>query len=144
MNKRLFIPVLLLLCCVMCFAQSQDEYIDWRSDEEQEEVAPLSDTEITRNVNIMNVEGVTYYDVKVELKAISPDYVIHDKERVKIKIKNATGKIIYKKTLASVYLYLYGDGQIEVKQKNFLKLAIWKSKKSGYILGEIKEKEGLL
>ena len=136
--------MLLLFCSVMCFAQFQEEYTDWGNDEEPEKVAPLHDTEIIRNVDVMSIEGVTYYDVKVELRTISPDYVIHDKERVKIKIKNATGKIIYKKTLASVYLYLYTDGQIEVKQKNFLKLLIWKSKNSGYTLGEIKEKEGLL
>ena len=45
----------------------------------QETSSPLTDTEIVRNVSILDIEGKQYKNVTVTLKSISPDYYFSDK-----------------------------------------------------------------
>lgn len=136
--KKLISLCLLAFIAPMCFAQTQN------NNEEPEKVAPLCNTKIYRHVNLIDIEGSIYYDVSVSLKALSPDFFVSDNDRVKVLIKDAKGKKIYKKTFKNVYIYLYSDSSIEVKQKHFMKMWIWKSKEDGYMYGKIREKEGIL
>jgi hypothetical protein len=108
----------------------------------QETAKPLTDTEIMRNVSIMDIEGEKYENVKVTLKSISPDYYFSDIYKVKITIVDMEGKEVWKKTLKNVYLYVFSDGQIQVGKPNFNKIHIQKND-SGSFNGKIREKEGV-
>jgi len=109
----------------------------------QETTKPLTDSEIERNVSIMDIEGKEYENVKVTLKSISPDYFISDKYRVKVTIVDVSGKIIWKKNLKNVYLYVFSSGQIQVGKPNFDKIVIYKNDYSGTFRGKLREKEGV-
>lgn len=110
--------------------------------QELESVKPLADTEIVRRVAIMDIEGVTVDNVVVTLKSNSPDYFFTDKHKVKVTITNANGKMIWKKTLKNAFLYVFSDGQIQVGKRNFNQILIQKSS-SGWVVGKIREKEGI-
>lgn len=109
----------------------------------QETAKPMTDTEIERSVSIMDIEGKKYENVKVTLKSISPDYFISDIYRVKVTIVDVNGKIVWKKTLKNVYLYVFSSGQIQVGKPNFDKIVIYKNDYSGTFTGKIREKEGI-
>jgi len=109
----------------------------------QETTKPLTDTEIMRNVSRMDIEGKEYENVKVTLKSISPDYFISDIYKVKVTIVDVNSKIIWKKTLKNVYLYVFSSGQIQVGKPNFDKIVIYKNDYSGTFTGKIREKEGV-
>lgn len=109
----------------------------------QETAKPMTNTEIERNVSIMDIEGKKYENVKVTLKSISPDYFISDIYKVKVTIVDVNGKIVWKKTLKNVYLYVFSSGQIQVGKPNFDKIVIYKNEYSGTFTGKIREKEGI-
>jgi hypothetical protein len=108
----------------------------------QETTKPLTDSEIMRNVSRMDIEGKEYENVKVTLKSISPDYVFSDIHKVKITILDMKAKVVWKKTLKNVYLYVFSDGQIQVGKQNFTKILITKNV-SGSFNGKIRENEGV-
>lgn len=108
----------------------------------QETSKPLTDTEITRDVSIMNIEGKEYKNVKVILKSISPDYLFSDKHKVKVTIVDMNDMKVLKKTLKNVFLYVFSDGQIQVGRPKFTKILIQKNN-SGLIIGKMREKEGI-
>jgi hypothetical protein len=108
----------------------------------QETAKPMTDTEIERNVSIMDIEGKEYENVKVTLKSISPDYFISDIYKVKVTIVDMNGNVVWKKTLKNDYLYVFSSGQIQVGKPNFDKILIQKNS-SGTYSGKIREKEGI-
>ena len=108
----------------------------------QETAKPLTDIEIMRNVSKMDIEGEIYEDVTVTFKSKSPDYFISDKYRVKVTIIDSNRKIVWKKNIKNVFLYVFSDGQIQVAKSNFIKIIIW-NKDFGVFTGMIREKEGI-
>ena len=126
MKKRLLLIFLFLNFTTIIFSQ--------------EKVYPLTDTEIMRNVLIMDIEGTEYENVKVTLKSMSSDY-FSDK-RVKVTIVDIEGTEVWKKTLKNVYLYVFPNGQIRVGQPNFFRILITMNE-SGSFNGKIREKEGI-
>ena len=108
----------------------------------QEKTKPLNDSEIMRNVSIMDIEGKEYINVKVTLKSISPDYYFSDKDKVKVTIVDMNGVKVWKKTMKNASLYVFSDGQIQVGRPNFNKILIQKNN-SGTFSGKIREKEGI-
>lgn len=111
--------------------------------QESETVKPLTDTEIVRRVAFMDIEGKYYDNVVVTMKSISPDYIMTDKFRVKVKVTDSNGKKVWKKTLKNVFLYVFSNGQVQVGKRNFDQLVIQKSSSTGEFLGMIREKEGI-
>jgi len=108
----------------------------------QETAKPMTNTVIERNVSIMDIEGKEYENVKVTLKSISPDYFFSDLYKVKVTVVDMKGKVVWKKTLKNVYLYVFSSGQIQVGKPNFDKILIQKNY-SGTFIGIIREKEGI-
>ena len=111
--------------------------------QESETVSPLFDTEVVRKVALMDIEGELFNNVVVTMKSISPDYLLSDQYRVKVTIKNAKGKKIWKETLNNVYLYVFSNGQVIVGKKHFDQILIYKSPETGNMLGLLREKEGI-
>lgn len=109
----------------------------------QETAKPTTDTEIVRKVSFLDIEGKYYSDVIVTMKSTTPDYLISDKYKVKVNVKDSTGKTVWKKTLKNVFMYVYSKGQVEIKNGNFIKMILWGADSDGRILGEIREKEGI-
>ena len=112
--------------------------------DDPEKASPMMDTEIVRRVKQFDIEGFLYTDVDVIIKSISPDDIFTDKYRVKVKVTDASDKIVWKKTLKNVFLYVFPDGQVQVGKPNFNKLIIYSDKTSDnkYKSGKIREKEG--
>ena len=109
--------------------------------QEPQTAKPTHDTEILRRVDIMDIEGKIVKNVSVTMKSISPDHIINDHERVKVTIKNANGKTIWKKTLKNSYLYIFPGGQIQIGPASFDKIVI--RRENGIFYGMIREKEGV-
>ena len=110
----------------------------------QESAKPLTDTEVVRKVSIMDIEEKVFYDVKVTLKSVSPDYYFTSKYKVKVTIHDRWGNIIYKKTLKNVFLYVFSDGQVQVGKSNFDQVLIQKSSEdNSKFIGKTREKEGV-
>ena len=128
--KRLILLLVATMSMVLCYAQ-----------DETESSSPSRDTEIVRRCSLMDIEGKYYPDVVVTLKSTSPDYFITDKYKVKVLVKDADGKKVYKKTFSNAYLYIFSSGQVQVGKPKFNQLII--SKVGDSWLGEIKEKEGV-
>jgi len=108
----------------------------------QETAKPMTGTEIVRNVSRIDIEGKEYENVKITLKSISPDYFFSDIYKVKVTIVNMEGKVVWKKTLKNVFLYVFSSGQIQVGKPNFDKILIQKNY-LGEFNGKIREKEGI-
>lgn len=108
----------------------------------QETAKPMTDVEIERNVTRIDIEGKEYENVKVILKSISPDYFVSDIYKVKVTIVNSDGKLIWKKNLKNVFLYVFSNGQIQVGKPNFNMIIIEKNSFGSYT-GKIREKEGV-
>ena len=115
----------------------------YAQEEKRETTTPLGDVEVTRRVDRLDLEGVIYRNVKVTMKPIFADYLINDKDKVKVAIIDAQGKKIWKKTLKGVYLYVFSSGQIQVARKNFIPIVIWEPSITDGITGIIREKEGV-
>lgn len=109
----------------------------------QEQAKPLTDTEVQRRVSSMDIEGTYYDDVIVTLKCVSPDHFITDNYKVKITVKDSSGKKIWKKSFKNVYLYVFSNGQVQVGKSGFNQVLIKKSDYTGNVIGIIREKEGI-
>lgn len=108
----------------------------------QEKSSPMFDTEIERNVSVMDIEGKEYENVKVTIKSISPDNYFSNVYKVKVTIVDMDGKEVWKKTFKNAYLYVFSGGQIQVGKPKFNKLIIYE-KKERIHTGKIREKEGV-
>ena len=67
----------------------------------------LTDIEAVRRVDSLDIEGIIFRNVEVTLKPITPDYLINDKYKIKVVVRNAQGKKIWKRTLKGVFLYFF-------------------------------------
>ncbi len=130
--QKFTLLVIMFLINSLIFAQSNSET-----------AMPLTDTEVIRKVVLLDIEGKQYENVRISFKSVTPDYLISDKYKVKIKVIDANGKLIYKKTLKNVFLYVFSNGQIQVGKKNFNQIVITKSSYSEEYIGVIREKEGV-
>lgn len=109
---------------------------------EPETAKPLTDMEVVRKVAYLDIEGQFYENVTISFKSVSPGNFIF-KYRVKIKVVDKKGKLVYKKTFKNAFLYVFSDGQIQVGHKNFNQVLITKSISSDDNIGVIREKEGV-
>ena len=135
--KNFIITVVFIVTTSISFAQS-----------EPETAGPLTDMEIVRKVAFLDIERKSYENVVISFKSVTPDYLISDKYRVKVKVLDENGKSIYKKTFRTVFLYVVSDGQVQVglptgKTKSFNQIIITKSASSDDYVGMIREKEGI-
>ena len=96
--------ITLLLFTILSFGLSM-------SAQDPEKVPPLFDTEVVRKVSTLNIEGKIYEDVEVTMKSISPDYFISDHYKVKVQVKDSTGKKVWSKNFKNDYLYVFSSGQ---------------------------------
>jgi hypothetical protein len=104
---------------------------------ETEESKSLPNTEIFRH----NIEGFIHKDVTVTIKSLNKTTL---DSRVKIRVKNSKGKVIYKNTFRNDYLYIFSDGQIQVGIPKFNKLIIYPyENEKGKWYGKIRWKEGI-
>lgn len=108
-----------------------------------ETAQPLMDMKVTRKVAVLDIEGKEYENVTIFCKSITPNYLITDKYKVKVKVVDKKGKSIYKKTLKNVFLYVFSSGQIQVGKQGFNQIIITKSKQEDNYIGIIREKEGI-
>lgn len=132
--KKLVSIMVLVLCALSISAQ----------EEKHEYSRPLTDIEVERRVDRLDIEGIIYRNVEVTLKPITPDYLINDKYKVKVVVKDAKGKKIWKRTLKGVFLYVFSTGQIQVAKQNFIPIIIWQpSIEMGGTTGTIREREGV-
>lgn len=111
--------------------------------QEQEKANPLTDMEVVRKVALLDIEGKYYFDVVMTFKSTSPDYLLTDKYKVKVTVKNEKGKIVWKKTLKNVYLYVFSDGQIQVGKPNFNMIVVYKNEETAKNKGTVRIKEGV-
>lgn len=133
MKKPLSILVMVLYALSISAQEEKHEYS-----------RPLTDVEVVRRVDHLDIEGIIYRNVEVTLKPITPDYLINNKYKVKVVVKDAQGKKIWKRTLKGVFLYVFSTGQIQVAKQNFIPILIWQpSIEMGGILGAIREREGV-
>ena len=104
----------------------------------------MQNAELIRKVWILDIEGEIYTDVVVAIKSISPDGFFRDKYRVKVKVTDSNGQIVWNKTMKNAYLYVFSSGQVQVGRPKFDKLIIYSDKRSNkYEKGIIREKEGV-
>lgn len=131
--KKIILLISLLLVCGWQI-QAQDA----------EKTSPLTDVEITRRVIDIDIEGESFVACTVVLKSYSPD-AIRSSYKVKVTVKNARGKTIYKKVFRNAYLYVFSSGQIQVGKPNFSQMVIWKrvEKVDKAFSAIIREKEGV-
>ncbi len=130
--KKTLMILVLLMSISLTFAQK-----------EPETVMPLTDMEVMRHVAYLDIEGQIYENVIMTFKSITPDYIITDKYKVKVKVINKDKKPIYKKTLKNVFLYIFSNGQLLVGRKNFDQIVVQKASTTEDYIGVIREKEGV-
>ena len=111
--------------------------------QEEESVKPLTDTEITRRVTLLDLEGKNYYNVVMTFKSTTPDYFITDKYKVKVTITDSSGKKVWKRTLKNAFLYVFSDGQVQIGKKNFDQILVKRVGKTETFIGIVREKEGV-
>ena len=111
-------------------------------EEEKETTSPSYKTEISRNVSSLDVEGLVYKNVTVSLKSNNSGYYVGETPKVKVKIVNVDGRLIWKKTLKNSYLYVFSDGTVQVGQPKLFRIIINKDYSGNYI-GKIREYEGI-
>ena len=104
----------------------------------------MQNAELIRKVLFLDIEGKVYTDVVVTIKSISPDGFFSDKYRVKVKVTDSNGKIVWNKTMKNAYLYVFSSGQVQIGRPKFDKLIIYSDKRfNKYEKGIIREKEGV-
>lgn len=130
--RRFVLLSMFLFMGALAFAQSRSET-----------AKPLYDMEVVRKVAILDIEGTHYEDVIISFKSVAPDYFISDKYKVKVKVVDKNGKLIYKKTLKNIFLYVFSNGEIKVSNNGFCQILIIKSELSGDNIGMIREWEGI-
>ena len=109
----------------------------------QEKAKPLIDQEVMRRVALIDVEGTTYENVIVSMKSASLDDFITGKNKVEVVITDSQGEKIWKKTLKNVFLYVFSNGQVQVGQRGFNQIVIFKSSLTDDFGGIVREKEGI-
>ncbi|MDN3643749.1 hypothetical protein QWY87_13615 [Lutimonas halocynthiae] len=112
------------------------------SQEEEETISPSYKTEIIRNVSVLDIEGIVYKNVTVSLKSNNQGRYVGETSKVKVKIVNVDGRLIWNKTLKNAYLYVFSNGDIQVGRPRFNKIIIDKVYSGDYV-GEIREYEGI-
>ncbi len=133
MKKIITLFILALSLNTTLFAQEDNN----------EESFPMYDAELVRKVLYLDIEGKSYTDVTVAIRAVSPDY-FNAKYRVKVKVTDAPGNTVYNKIFKNAYLYVFSGGQVQVGRPKFRQLIIYDSKSFGkYEHGIIREKEGV-
>ena len=136
MSKLIVLLIFSLSFGWFVFAQSTND--------ETEKAPPMEGVELIRKVLHFDIEGKIYTDVEVAIKSNSPDYFFVNKHRVKVKVIDSNGKIVWNKTMKNVYLYVFSNGQIQVGRPKFSKLVIYSDKYANkYEKGIIREKEGV-
>ncbi len=110
--------------------------------QEDETISPSYKTEIIRNVSRLDIEGLVYKNVTVSLKSNSQGYYVGETPKVKVKIVNVDGRLIWNKTLKNAYLYVFSNGTVQVGRPRFNKIIINKDYSGDYV-GEIREYEGI-
>lgn len=108
-----------------------------------EKAKPLTDTEVVRKVSFLDIEGKNYEDVVVTMKSTTPDYLLTDKYKVKVKVEDSTGKKVWSKTFKNAFLYVFSNGQVQIGKPNFDQMVISKSSYTGNWIGTVREKEGV-
>ena len=109
--------------------------------DDAEESKPSFNTEILRHCEWLDIEGFIHKDVTVTIKSQN---IANINPRVKVRVKNNNGKVIYKNTLKNDYLYIFSDGQIQVGLPKFSKLIIYPiENERGKWYGKIRRKEGI-
>ena len=98
--RRFVLLLMFLFIGALAFAQSRSET-----------AKPLYDMEVVRKVAILDIEGTHYEDVIISFKSVAPDYFISDKYKVKVKVVDKNGKLIYKKTLKNIFLMCFQMGK---------------------------------
>lgn len=129
---RFVLLAAMILTSAFTFAQSKPET-----------AKPLTSMEVMRKVAVLDIEGKMYENVIISFKSTTPDYIITDKYKVKVKVVDENGKPIYKKTLKNAFLYVFSSGQIQAGKPNFNQILITKSKLTDNNIGIIREKEGV-
>ena len=109
----------------------------------QEEAKPLIDQEVMRKVALIDIEGATYENVIVSMKSASLDDFITGKNKVEVIITDSQGEKIWKKTLKNVFLYVFSNGQVQIGQRGFNQIVIFKSSLTDDFGGIVREKEGI-
>ena len=109
----------------------------------QETAKPLTDMEIVRRVAVLDIDGDIYYNVVMTFRSISPDYFISDRYRVKVMVEDDKGRIVWKRTIKNVFLYVFSNGQVQVGKPNFDIIVVFKNPETGNYIGEVREKEGV-
>lgn len=127
--KRMILMVIMMLVSFTAFAATP------------ETSKPMINKEIVRKLAYIDIEGTPYEDVVITLKSVSDSFCLDN--RVKVKVSNLTGKIIWKKTIKNAYLYVFSSGQVQVGQPKFDQIVIRKSPSSDTYTGKIREYEGI-
>lgn len=122
--KRFVVMFLLGLTCALSFAQHVMP----------EGVLPSHDAKITRECRLFSIEGFFISNVEVTIKSAT--------NKVKVLVKNESGKRVYKKTFRNCNLYMSGDGCVQVGTPHFTKLLVLPTE-FDFFIGEINEKEGV-
>ena len=136
MKKLIVLLIFTISFNSFAFAQSTND--------ETEKAPPMEGVELIRKVLHFDIEGEIYTDVEVAIKSNSPDYFFVNKHRVKVKVTDSNGKIVWNKTMKNVYLYVFSNGQIQVGRPKFSQLVIYSGKRANkYEKGIIREKEGV-
>lgn len=66
---------------------------------EAEKTSPLTDVVVVRKVDRLDLDGEILRNVEVTLNPVSPDYLINDKYKVKVKVTDFRGKKIWKRNI---------------------------------------------
>lgn len=136
MIRLLFVMMMTLTMSFTCQASE-------RMDGDTEKASPMPGMEVERKCVAIDIEGKKYDNVKVILESNNPDMFFTTTHKVSIVVKDENDKIIYKKKYSNTYLYIFHTGQIQVGNKNFSKLVIFKDKSDGEWYCVIREKEGV-
>ena len=72
----------------------------------------------------MDLEGKYFIHTKITLKSINSFY-----NNVKVTIFDLSNKKIWKKTIKGAFLYVFPSGQVQVGQRNFNQIIIYREKK---------------
>ena len=131
--KKILICLILLTISIVGFAQSN----------ESETAKPLTDTEIVRRCDVLDVEGKYYYNVKVTIKSNKPSLIYDEKYKVKVTVVDTSDTKVWNKTFKNAFLYVFSNGQIQIGKKNFDQMIISKSSVSDNWIGIVREKEGI-
>ena len=103
-----------------------------------ETVEPSKDALVEKTLKTLDINGVTYNDVVVNMQSMSPGFWGSTKFTVKVTVLNNAGKKIYKKKMKNVYLYQFSDGQVKVANGDYQPLYIQVSP-NGELTGTLQE-----